>query len=247
MDKDATGPMPAGVPANENDRAGSPAGEPGVATRFLGSEEGRIFLLGCCMIVLWFATIAALLHTENRLWSRILSMGFAHMLAGRAASIAHGTQAGVPSQVIAMLATYFDVMVLFIVFPALVFSYKHFCARRFFKRHMEPVFVAAQKKVTRLRRFKIVGVFLFVWFPLWMTGITMGAVLGFLLGLKMWVNMTTVVLGSASAVICWVYAYDKLYSWGGHVHKGIPTVLTVLVVVALVCYRITVLRREFRG
>ena len=68
-----------------------------MGTKFFRSEEGRIFVVGCCMIGLWFATIAVLMHRGHAMWSKMLTMGFAHMLAGRAASIAQGTQAGLPS------------------------------------------------------------------------------------------------------------------------------------------------------
>ncbi len=225
-------------------RTGKTAEDPGnidetsVGTRFLRSGEGRVFIAGCCMFGLWLVAIAVLLHRGHAMWSQMLTMGFAHMLAGRAASIAQGTQAGLPSALIAVLATYTDVMVMFVVFPTLVFSYKHLFERPFFKQHMKPVFEAAQKKMTYLRRFEIVGVFLFVWFPFWMTGIIMGAVLGFLLGLRTWVNMTTVILGSLAAVTCWVYAYDALYTWVGQIHHAVPVTMTILIIFGLLAYRV---------
>jgi len=230
----------------DEDRTGKTAEESGnveetsVRTKLFRSQEGRgrIFIAGCCMIGLWLMTIAVLLHRDHAMWPKMLTMGFAHMLAGRAASIAHGTQVGLPSALIAVLATYTDVMVMFIVFPTLVFSYKHFFERPFFRQHMKPVFEAAQKKITRLRRFKIAGVFLFVWFPFWMTGIIMGAVLGFLLGLRTWVNMTTVILGTLAAVTCWVYAYDALYTFVGRIHHAVPVTLTILIIFGLLTYRV---------
>jgi len=209
-----------------------------IRTAFLRSGEGRILIAGCCMVVLWVLAIAVLLHRGNAMWSKMLTMGFAHMLAGRAASIAQGTQVGAPSALIVLLATYTDVMVMFLVFPALVFSYKHLFDRPFFKRHMNPLFEAAKKKMGRLGHFEIVGVFLFVWFPFWMTGIIMGAVLGYLLRLKTWINMATVILGSLAAVTCWVYAYDALYKYAGRIHPAVPVTLTILVIFGLLAYRV---------
>ncbi len=80
--------------------------------------------------------------------------------------------------------------------------------------------------------------FLFVWFPLWMAGIIMGSVLGYLLGLRTWVNIATVVIGSVSAVVCWVFAYDKLFGWLGEIHRGIPITITAIVIVVLAILRI---------
>lgn len=207
-------------------------------TKFLNSEEGMIFVSGCFMFMLWIAAVALLWHLNTAYWLKLLTMGFYHAIAGRAASIAHGTSAGLIPPLVAGLAVYFDVMLMFIIFSLMTYSYKHLLEDRFFKKHMKPVFDSAQKRITRFRRAKILGVFLFVWFPLWMTGIIIGSILGFLLGLRTWINLTTVILGSASAVICWVYAYDKLFGWLGNIHSAIPATITAAIVVVLATLRI---------
>lgn len=216
----------------------------GIWARFLLSQENSVFLAGSCMLIFWVAALAVLWRIENALWTHMLTMGFTQLLAGRAASIAAATQADMHPALMILFATYIDTTTVFILYPVLVFSYKNLFERRFYKTHIGPVFQSAQKRVGKLRRFKIAGVFLFVWFPFWMTGIIIGSLLGFLMGLRTWVNMTTVVLGSASAVICWVYAYDKLYNWVGEIHKGIPFALTVLIVLGLAIFRVIALRRK---
>ena len=214
-------------------------------TRFLHSEEGSIFAFGCCMLILWIEAIFMVWRCNYPVWLNLLTMSFTHASAGRGVSIAWAmTNIEAPAAVTAMLAIYLDVMVMLIMYPVLVFSYKNFVERRFFQEHMKQVFDSAQKSVTRLRRSKILGVFLFVWFPLSMTGIVVGSVLGFLLGLRTWVTMTTVILGSTSAVICWVYAYDKLFGWLGGIHDAIPLAATLILVTVLVVIRIATRRRQ---
>lgn len=219
-----------------------------IRIKFLHSEEGSIFVVGCCMLILWIEAIALLWRSGHPVWSDLLKMGFTQVPAGRAAAIAYGTQANLNTALIAFLAVYYDVITLFITYPVLIFSYKNLFERRFFQKHFKQVFESAQKgmtRVTRLRRFKIMGIFLFVWFPFTMTGIIVGALLGFLLGLRAWVNMTTVILGTASAVICWVYAYEKLFGWLGNIHQGIPLSVTILIIIILMIARI-IKKREGR-
>lgn len=210
-----------------------------IRERFLYSEEGTIFASGCTMLIIWIAVVAFLWQDGSAFWSKLLTMGFTHALMGRAASIAHGTSAGFPPAATVVLAVYFDVMLLFIIYPLLVFSYKHFLEQRFFKKHMKPVFDSAKKSLTSFRKSKIVGVFLFVWFPLWMTGIIVGAILGFLLGLRTWVTMLTVVMGSTSAVVCWVYLTHKLFSSLGTINKSIPVTITLALISVLALMRLT--------
>jgi uncharacterized membrane protein len=179
--------------------------------RFLNSEEGTIFITGASMLIVWIASVAVLWHIESTYWLNLLTMGFA-ALAGRAASIAQGTSIGFNPGLVAALAIYFDVLLLFITYPLLIYSYRHFLENRFFKEHMQPVFDSAKKNLTQFRKAKIASVFLFVWFPFWMTGIIGGSILGYLLGLRTWVTLLTVILGSTSSVVCWVYITDKLFT-----------------------------------
>lgn len=216
-----------------------------IRERFLYSEEGTIFASGCAMLITWIAAVAFLWQDGSAFWYKLLTMGFTHALAGRAASIASGSSSGFPPSITVALAVYFDVMLLFIIYPLLVFSYKHFLEQRFFKKHMQPVFDSAKKSLTNFRKSKIVGIFLFVWFPLWMTGIIVGAILGFLLGLRTWVTMLTVILGSTSAVVCWVYLTHKLFSELGAINKSIPVTITVLLILFLAVMRL-VKKREIQ-
>jgi uncharacterized membrane protein len=215
-----------------------------IGSRFLQTPEGRIFVTGCCMLILWIEAVAVLWKCGYPIWDDLLTMGLAHMVGGRAASIARGTQVALPPALIALHAIYTDITAMFIMFPVLVFSYKNFVERRVFQEHMKPVFDAAQRGALKMRRFKIMGIFMFVWFPFWMTGIIVGAVLGFLIGLRPWVNMLTVSCGSATAVVCWVYAYDKLFGWLGGINQTVPVVFSSIIIAALVALRVIKKRRE---
>jgi uncharacterized membrane protein len=210
---------------------------------FLRSEEGRIFVTGCCMLIGWVVASILLWRMQSPLWDNILTLGFSHMVAGKGVSIAHGMQAGMPHWLIAILATYVDVMAMLLLYPLLVFSYRNFFERRFFQKHMKKVFDSAQRNIGRMRRFKIAGIFVFVWFPFWMTGVVVGAVLGYLLGLRTWVTLTTAGVGTATSVLCWVYAYDRLFAWLGWVKEGIPSSVIIVALAALIAHRIVVKRR----
>ena len=214
---------------------------------FLRSEEGRLFVCGSIMLLLWIAGLASLWRLEYPIWDDILALAFAHLLMGRGISIAQGMQAGMPPSLITFLATYADITALLILYPLMVFSYKNVFEGRFFQKHMRPVFESAQKSVGRMSKFKIASVFLFVWFPFFMTGIVVGAVLGFLLGLRTWVNLTTVCLGALAAAATWAYAYDRLFSWLSGVNESLPACAVILMIVGLIAYRLVRRQRGLNG
>jgi hypothetical protein len=206
--------------------------------RFFGTEEGRVFLLGCTMAILWIEVTAFLWHFGYGRWLDLLLVGLGNLLIGKAAGVAQGTQANVPGYLTVVMLAYTDAMFAFIVYPVFVFSYQHYFESRFFQRRMKPMLDSAQKNVGRFAQFKVAGVFLFVWTPFMMTGVGVGSILGYLLGLKTWVTLTTVVLATLTASIAWVYAFDRAYAWLSTVHAMIPALVTAAIIVALVVLRL---------
>lgn len=195
------------------------------------------------MLILWTATVAGLWKLQIPVWNDILTVGFAHLLAGRAISIVQGTHLGLPPWLIVLMATYADTAAMLILYPLFVYSYEHIVEGHFLQKRMRTMLESAERHVDRFRRFKIAGVFLFVMAPLWMTGIIVGAILGYLLGLRTWVTITTVIIGAFVAVTSWVYAYDLVFQWLNRIHQGLALTLTVALILGLVLCRLIRKRR----
>ena len=217
-----------------------------MAERFIAEREGRIFLLGTALLLVWIAGMVALQQLDPDLWLKAVSIGFSTLVLGKPAAVAQAIQAGLPPWSIVLYATYVDIVTVLIAYPVLVFSYRNLFERPLFARSMRRVFNSAQKNLGRFKRCKIAGVFAFVWVPFMMTGVVVGAVLGYLLGLRHWVTLATVSVGALAASVCWVYAYDILFGWLVHLHAGIPAALTAAIVLGIVLYRIRVLIKARR-
>ncbi|MBT3191772.1 MAG: small multi-drug export protein [Verrucomicrobia bacterium] len=218
-----------------------------IRSAFLRSREGPVFLVGCCMLVVWVAAAAGLWHAGVDLWNDVLAVGFAHLLAGRAISIVQGTQIGLPKWLIVLVATYADMTVTFLAYPLFVYTYENFFEGRFFQKRMRPMLESAERHMGGMSRFKVVGVFCFVWLPFWMTGIIVGSILGYLLGLRRWVTLSVVSLAALAAVASWVYAYDFLFRWLSSIHQEVPLVFTSILIVVVIWSRLARRRRASRS
>ena len=212
--------------------------------KFLLSQEGAVFLTGCLMLIVWIGAVVALWRFQHPRWADMLTMGFAQTLAGRAAAIAQGTQVGINRGLLVLLATYADVVFVFLTYPPIIFSYRNMVEGRYFQKQMRTVLASAEKGSERFAKYSIAGVFLFVWLPFHMTGVLVGAVIGYLFGLRTWVNMATVTLATMSASLCWVFAYEKLYGVLGEIDTRIPFYLTILIIGGLVTYQWMMRRRH---
>ncbi len=208
-----------------------------VRLRVLLANERGVFVLGCFMLIAWVGAVALLWQRSHALWLPVLTMGFTELFAGRAAAIAQAQHLDMQPALIVLLATYVDAATVFIIYPLLVFCYENLFERRFFQKHMKPVFDSARRSLNRFAKYEILGVFCFVWIPFWMTGVVVGAVLGYLLGLRTWINMATVTVATLTASLCWAFAYDRLFTWLAAIHKGIPVTVTCVLIAVLLCRR----------
>jgi uncharacterized membrane protein len=191
--------------------------------------------------------LAVLTWIDHPLWESIFTFTAAHLIAGKAASILQGNNAGMPPWLIICIATYVDIVSLLLMYPVLIFSYQNFFEDVFFQTHMKRVFTSAERGMSRFGKFKVAGIFLFVLIPVWMTGIIIGAVLGYLMGLRLWIILTTVSLGSFVSVTIWVTFYEMLLLWFEGIQKWITGPAIAAFVVLLIAYRITKKRRAMKG
>ncbi len=213
---------------------------------FLKSPEGQVFVTGSFGLMLWLAIIIALWRIGSPWWNELLIMGFTQLSVGRVAGIAYASTAGIHRLLVTVLAIYLDMLTVFLIYPLLIFSYKHLVATPLFQRRMKPIFESAEKGLHRVARFQIVGVFFFVWIPFWMTGVVVGSVLGYLMGLKTWVIMFTVGAGTTAAIVCWVYAQEAFFGWLSAVDPWLPRAVALCVILMLVVARFVVIYRNRR-
>lgn len=214
--------------------------------QFLRSPEGHVFVLGSLALILWICLIIVLWRLQYPLWNDLLIMGFTALTVGRVAGIAYASSADVPRLLMTFLAIYLDMVTVFIIYPILIFSYEHLFHSLFFQKRVSPIFESARKGLRRLARFQIAGLFIFVWSPFWMTGVIVGAVLGYLMGLKTWVIMATVAAGTTTAIICWVYANDVFFGWLSGMAPWVPKTVALVVILGLIVARMIMVRRARR-
>ena len=209
------------------------------------SEESGVFAVGSLMLVAWLLAVATLWRLGQP-WEQWVIMGFAELLLGRGVAIAKAVEMGMRPGLVVFLATYVDAVTVFLLYPVLILAARNLVAGRPVDPRMKGLIESAEKNVGRFAKYKIAGIFLFVWLPFFMTGVVVGAVLGYLLGLKTWPNMATVVAGTATAAACWLYTYDYLYGRLAQIHSQIPALFTAGLIAALIAQRLWTEARKNR-
>ncbi len=109
------------------------------------------------------------------------------------------------------------------------------------KNIFERIRKAAEDRQGIVRKYGIAGLFAFVWFPFWLTGPVVGCVIGFLLGLRVRVNMTIVLSGTYVAIFGWAFFlkqfHDRVASYSSYAAMVLMGLLVIIIIIGNLLHR----------
>jgi len=199
----------------------------------LTSPEGRLLLIGVALALaytLWL-TLKLLLSPEDS--QDLVGMTATHLMFGRAASMAFGYSQGLDHNTVVPVGIVIETVMVLIFYPLFVFSWRRLLVIRRLRRMFERTRRAAESHKDTVRRYGIAGLFVFVWFPFWMTGPVVGSVIGFMLGLRTWLNMTVVLAGTYVAILGWAFLLRELHERVASYSSYAAMVLIALLVIII--------------
>lgn len=181
-------------------------------TGLFSTLEGRILIIGVGLVILYiFCLSLSFLWSPGNLKS-LIAMTVTHILFGRAAAMSFGYTVNLSHIVIITLNMFIETYLVLIIYSLFVLSWRRLLVFKPLKNFMNRISKIAEKHRKTIRRYGLIGLLLFVWFPFWMTGPIVGCVIGFFLGLPVWLNLTVVLTGTYLAIFCWAFLLRKLYN-----------------------------------
>ena len=207
----------------------------------LNSSEGRCLLIGVALafvFTLWLG-IKLLLSPEDS--QVLIGTTATEIMFGRAAGIAFGYSMGLGYSTVIPICVIIETILVLIFYPLFVFSWRHLLVIKRFKNIFERIRKVAETRKDTVRRYGIAGLFVFVWFPFWMTGPVVGCVIGFMIGLRTWVNMTVVLSGTYVAIIGWAIFlrqfHDRVASYSSYATMALLILLFIIIIVGHLLHR----------
>ena len=200
----------------------------------LKSSEGRLLLAGVSTAVLFTIWLGVKLFLSPQDSQVYIGMTATHVLFGRAAGIAFGYSLGMEDRIVIPFCMIIETIMVLIFYPLFVFSCRHLLVINWLKKIFERTEKAAEARKNKVRKYGIVGLFVFVWFPFWMTGPVVGCVIGFLLRLRTWVNMTVVLAGTYMATIGWAvflsHFHDRVSFYSPYATIALIVILVIIII-----------------
>ncbi len=200
----------------------------------LTSSEGRLLVAGAILAfiyIFWLGIKLLFSPEESQLLIGITATG---LLFGRATAMAFGYTLGMGHGIVIPICIIIETILVLIFYPLFVFSWQHLLVIKSLKNVFERTQKSAEKHKEKVQRYGVIGLFLFVWFPFWMTGPVVGSVIGFLLGLKVWLNMTVVLAGTYAAIFGWAFFLRQIHEQVASHSSYAAMILTILLIVIVI-------------
>jgi uncharacterized membrane protein len=201
------------------------------AQRFspFASTEGRFLCGGLILAGLLAFALGIGWHLSPDRILGYLVMTSLTFIIGPATGMTFGYASGFTHAQVVPLNMVVETIQVLIVYPLFALSWRQLIELRRLKPYVARMQGAAESHSGVVRKFGIVGLFIFVFVPFWMTGPVVGSIIGFLIGLRPWVNVVVVLLATYVATGIWALLLNELSAWAATANRFAPYALVVAI------------------
>ena len=201
--------------------------------RPFNTTEGRILIFGLILLLLYAIYLAASYFISPSTFQVYVGMTATHILFGRAAGMLFGYSLDFGHLTVIPINLAIEVIMVMLIYPLFVLAWRNLLVFKALNNFMRRIEEAAETNETKIQRYGVPGLLLFVCIPFWMTGPVIGSVIGFFLGLRPWVNMLVVLFGTTIASLGWAIFLKELHARVANFSPFAPMIL-VLIIIAIV-------------
>ena len=202
------------------------------------STEGRMLGVGLALTGLMLLAFGIGWHLfPGRILPYAIMTGL-NLIIGREAGMSFGYASGFGHAQVVPLNILIETIQVLVIYPLFVQSTRHLIRLRALEPFIMRIHRAAASRGGVVRHFGIAGLFVFVFAPFWMTGPVVGAIIGFLIGLRPWVNLAVVLVSTYIAIGVWALLLNELNAWAADVNRYAPYALFVAIVLIAVAMQV---------
>ena len=177
----------------------------------LTTAEGRVLIAGLAMTFLYALWLIAQLVISADSFQTLLGMTAMEVVFGRIACMGFGYSMGQNHIEVIVISMVLETILVLVFYPLFVFTWQQLLVLKWLRKLSDRTRKAAETHKDKVQKYGIIGLFAFVWLPFWMTGPVVGCMIGYLLRLRVWVNITTVLVGTYAAILGWAFLLYQLH------------------------------------
>ncbi len=181
-----------------------------VGTALYQSGEGRVFLFGLLLSVLFIGLVIYYLSIDIKAGQTLLLAFVAHTLGGRAAGIGLCIAFGFSTWVTIAYNMFLEVLIVCYCYSLFVFSFKNYLNCKWLTTATKNAEKQALKHKNIVARYGWLGIFAFVMIPLPITGPAAGSIIAYFLKFSVKRNFAAVFSGTLASIVIWTFFFDYL-------------------------------------
>jgi uncharacterized membrane protein len=195
----------------------------------LASTEGQLLVAGLTLTGLMVLVFGIAWHLFPNDILRYVAMTSLNLFIGRAAGMSFGYASGFSHAQVVPFNMLVETIQVLVVYPLFALSWRQLIELRRLQPYVARMHSAAESRSGMVRKFGVAGLFVFVFLPFWMTGPVVGAIIGFLIGLRPWVNVVIVLISTYVAIGIWALLLNELSAWAATFNRLAPYALVVAI------------------
>jgi len=177
------------------------------------SPEGRWLALGLSLAALALVGLGAAAHWWPALVGSLAAMSGLNLIVGRAAGMAYGYASGLGQWPVIACNVLVETVQVLVVYSLFVLGCRQWLLPGWLAAPLARLRASAESGHAAVRRFGVVGLFVFVFMPFWMTGPVVGSIIGYLLGLRTGTTLAVVLSGTYVAIGAYALFLDEIDAW----------------------------------
>jgi uncharacterized membrane protein len=197
---------------------------------FVSLNEGKILIIGLLLLFAYTAIILGLYFFDTSSTNNLIGMTITHILFGNAAGISYGYTVQFSDAVIIFFNMIIEFIIVMLIYPLFVLSWNNSFDIKFLNNLTTIVQTQRKKYQQFFDKYGKYGLFIFVWIPFWMTGPVVGAIIGFLIGMRHYTIMFIVLSGTSLSVVVWTYFLKELIALLNQFSYYAPWILLGLII-----------------
>ncbi|TNF61733.1 MAG: hypothetical protein EP306_05840 [Burkholderiales bacterium] len=202
------------------------------------SPEGRWLALGALLAAAALLSLGAAAPWWPEQTLTLAAMSGLNLIIGRAAGMAYGYANGLDHLPVIACNVIVETVQVLVIYPLFVLSCRQWLLPGWLAAPLARLRASAESSHAAVRRFGVVGLFVFVFMPFWMTGPVVGSFIGYLLGLRTRTTLAVVLAGTYVAIAVYALFLDEVDAWASTYGRyAVFLALVALAAVAMLVQR----------
>lgn len=171
--------------------------------KLFSTEEGKILIFGMGLTIALTIFILITYLINPIFANKISGMVVTNIAVGRVPSLSFGYAAGLSHFAVIFTNVLVEMIMVMILYPLFVFSFNNILRIEILEKFFINVQNYKKEHQKWFDKYGILGLFIFVFIPFWMTGPIVGSMIGYLIGVKHFTTMITVAIATTIAMTLW--------------------------------------------